>query len=144
MKKQHEDYIEGMAKALWACECAAACEDVGKPMRGQIMDQIGKPPTLAYKLAHLLRDAVETINGLPIEDILHRAGEAARCDLTAELRETWGHYAAMASMGHGVSWEDTYPGYGYKNTHYAEHASCYLEPTARRWAIRTFGKPIKS
>ena len=99
------EILNGMAKAFFTSAYADLMDDLGSPMQGEIMDQL---PTeidpAAITAAKTLYKEFEANLGLKLDDAyvkLHGIDMMPDQD-----PETFGHYAAMQAMGHGVGlWE---------------------------------------
>lgn len=106
---------KGMARALFVCAWVTAKEELGTnfPPRTEYMDVAPATPLLAVFSAYRLAGAVEQANGMNLLALLHKAAKADGIHGTstldspsADYAESFGHYLAMESMGHGVSWFD--------------------------------------
>ncbi|MNC35321.1 hypothetical protein D3C76_165360 [compost metagenome] len=94
----HELIKKGMARAFFGSAYADMADDCGKPLRGEIMDQLPAViDSAALHAADTLAFQLEMMHGQPVAK-LFEANNATN-ELTAQ---EWGHYAAMQSMGHGV------------------------------------------
>jgi hypothetical protein len=113
---------DAMVRAFFASAWADAVEDAGDsfPPGSDIMDLLPKEADPAsIEAGGTLLAAMENQFGKPIADLLWDAqgeAEANGYDLTPE---TFGHYAAMEAMGHGVGlfdygvkWDIPYVGFG--------------------------------
>lgn len=98
-----DDFLEGAAKAFF---CTAYADYCARPGGGK--DWINFiPDTLpgnAYALAGELWAGLTTSNDVGVYSL---ALQAQGADETPDLDASeFGHYLAMAAMGHGVSWFD--------------------------------------
>ena len=99
MNTAKESILRGMARAFFASAWADQADECGESLRGEILDQIPADfDPAAIRAADTLLKDIESLHG-PIESVY----ESNRGGLDWI---TWGHYAAMQAMGHGVGlWE---------------------------------------
>lgn len=111
----NNNILQGMAKAFFASAYADMAEEAGKPLRGEIMEQlpeeidpaaIGAAKALYMDFERALHSAHgenDLLDGdfVDGDGVRHMPG-----DTIEERRQAFGHYAAMQAMGHGVGlWE---------------------------------------
>jgi len=104
--------INAMARALFVQAYADQQEEAGRkvPPRTDWMDIAPKTPAAVVSEAYRLAGMIEQLNKA---SILALFAAARRCDGIQGVAEnlpayanSFGHYAAMGSLGHGVSWTD--------------------------------------
>lgn len=111
------EIIEAAARAVYVQAWASYMEESGGHIEHGIdlMDQAPRTPTAAKKWARELIKTMEKFNGKKIERMYVAA---AKMPLEhswekAATPEDFGHYTAMESLGHGVSWDDSHPFHGF-------------------------------
>lgn len=103
---------ESMAKAFFAAAWADWQDKYGDGvgMGVEIMDVIpDEYPQSAYDAADKLITGMEKINGMSIERIFEICRDEPGDHRGEPDEDEFGHYMAMQSMGHGVSWDDNHP-----------------------------------
>jgi len=122
--------IDGMARALYTEAYASAIEehDIAGNAAGpgeDWMDVAPSTPDYAHDAALRLSGRIEERNGMSLVCLIYQAAKADGIDTDAEPKdqdspywhearesrhcsyaEAFGHYLAMASVGHGVCWFD--------------------------------------
>jgi hypothetical protein len=105
--------IDGMARALFVQAYADAVEqgeiDVAAACMGQDwMDIAPETPKYAYNQAWRLLGKIEELNKSSIHSLHYQAYKADGINYyhDEEYARLFGHYLAMQSLGHGVSWFD--------------------------------------
>lgn len=109
-----ETIINAAARALYVCAYADAVENgeiegEEASMGADWMDVAPETPQDAILEAAELIGRIVQLNGMCIEAIGYQAAKADGLDgstCTDEYWDTFGHYLAMQSLGHGVSWFD--------------------------------------
>lgn len=155
----HEHEVEaGMARALWVTSYAdyvdelraagaskAEVEKMGFAVAGAGEDWANvAPPTPpdATAAAHKLLDAyVQRNNVREVTDILAAAARADGAELAEEYAESFGHYLAMMSLGHGVSWFDDHARFELAQVHaeaFFDGKHLYWEIDTRAWPSRRY------
>ena len=117
------------ARAFFASAWADMVEENGATLRGEIMDQM--PELLdpaAIHAARTLRMDIERTNGKTIDEMMVLIVRDGAGDRINDA-ETFGHYAAMQAMGHGVGLYDALGCdiHGAIKVPYVEFGSCSLE-----------------
>lgn len=96
--------LTGIAKAIFATAWADQQEEQGNSLSGQeIMDVMPEVPVEAkFKAKEILQD-IEQANHKSINELFQ---DACKADGGECNPEEFGHYLAMQTLGHGVSWFD--------------------------------------
>jgi hypothetical protein len=108
-----EDIIEGMARALFVTAWADYEEEEGRTYPGEdLMDVAPATPQEAVDAAEELYDTIESKSKINLNTFTPPGFDEGEWSglLAVEL----GHYLAMESLGHGVSWSDDYNDHGLK------------------------------
>ena len=111
----NQNILKGMALAFFASAYADQADEAGKPLRGEIMDQL--PDEIDHAAIHAAKTLYiqferafnefhgewESLDG----DYIRTYGiEKMWGNSQKENEQLFGHYAAMQAMGHGVGlWE---------------------------------------
>lgn len=108
----HDEIMEHMARAFFACAWADWCDEYGPGTQGNGVDVMDEMPDevdpSATAAAKDLAEALEKQHGIPLAMIFRRAVALSGSDGDREKTpEMFGHYAAMGAMGHGVSLHDS-------------------------------------
>ena len=111
------DVEDGMAKAMFAVAWADMVEERGGSLTGEIMNLIPEVDPAAEKKTEELVKEIEELNGRKMEEIVDDMYVREGVDPEsgpAELEESFGHYLAMQSLGHGVAWSDDHEDHNLK------------------------------
>ena len=105
------EILQGMARALFVSTWADYEEERGRHHRGDLMDAAPATPSPARTAAKILAKKIEIMNhGKTVSDLYADALNAGAHDTRRGTDpQTFGHYIAMQSLGHGVSWFDDNP-----------------------------------
>jgi hypothetical protein len=104
---KNDPILTGTARTLFVIAWADRQEERGRHLQGELMDQAPKTPMSAYLGAARLIGKYEAMNGLEIYCLLREARRVDNdADYSEEYANDFGHYLAMMSLGHGVSWFD--------------------------------------
>ena len=126
MSNTIKEIKKGMALAFFACAYADQAEECGQPLRGEIMDQLPATiDTAAIHAADTLYFQFEQNLGLRLTDayvFIHGIE-----NMPGKEPQTFGHYAAMQSMGHGVGLWEYCPSQLHDKVPYIEFGSYSLE-----------------
>jgi hypothetical protein len=124
--------IDGIARALFVCAWADKQERLAEMGRkhsnpgpgGDWMDIAPKTPRAARDEALRLVGRLEQLNGAHVLCLLAYAAKADGMnpyaddfDYPADYARLFGHYVAMQSIGHGVSWFDDHAQFDLKTPH---------------------------
>jgi hypothetical protein len=124
MKKDVDEFVEGAARAYWVTAWADHMEEQGESLgSGDLMDLAPPTPLSAYVAAGELIGSLTCANKVHWAVLAARAAEADGYDYdpTEIDLEEFGHYLAMQSMGHGVSWFDDHAEFDIKIPHVEYH-----------------------
>lgn len=103
-------FVAGAARAMFVTAWADKQEERGHTYPGQeLMDVAPKTPRYAILRAWQLMGRMEAINnGYEIHALIAAARRADKLgeEFDEEYCRLFGHYYAMQSLGHGVSWFD--------------------------------------
>lgn len=107
-----ETILKHMALAFFATAYADAAEEAGKPLQGEIMNQLPRDvDTAAIHAADTLCKGIEEANHSDIVTLFDILCEYTNGDGDRpHTPEMFGHYAAMQAMGHGVGLTDAFGG----------------------------------
>jgi hypothetical protein len=111
--------IHGMARALFVDDWARQQEERGRrwPARADLMDLAPRTPPRAVLAAARLARRIEQLNNTTMAKLYDRAVAAPERHLSEPTARLFGHYLAMESLGHGVSWFDDHPEFPLKLPH---------------------------
>lgn len=108
--------IDGMARAIWVTSWADWVGNLSRAERRErglpslsgveISSVAPDTPATAEEAAQDLYVLVQRANGKTPGELFEQACGADGCDFNDENAELFGHYLAMQSMDHGVSWFD--------------------------------------
>lgn len=102
--------VEAMARTLHVDNWARREEERGRTYPGMdLMDVAPKTPRAAEHAARQLATRIEELNGQTLERLYRRAVTARGIHREEPTQRLFGHYLAMESLGHGVSWFDDHP-----------------------------------
>lgn len=123
-----ETIIHHAALAFFACAYADHCEEIGDPLRGEIMNQLPELPDCATQVAaELVRVLVAENPMFPDLDSLFAYAVDAHNGDRAPTAENFGHYLAMQAMGHGVGLGDAFGDAVYETLVVPHFDGVYLE-----------------
>lgn len=111
------EILAGMERALWVTSWADWVENLSKEERKQhgvpvslsgldFSKAATEAPPSALLAAQDLYLLIERANGKTPGELFQKACEVDGCEWDDENAETFGHYLAMQSLKHGVSWFD--------------------------------------
>ena len=118
---------KGIARALFVTAWADEMEEQGRsfPPQTELMSVAPSTPTVAIKEAWRLTGALENENKMGILPLIYQAAKADGLDMETmpksqklEYASDFGHYLAMESLGHGVSWFDNHASFDLKHPYY--------------------------
>lgn len=114
--KLRDTIIHGMARALFVDNWAMGEEERGRrwPPGSDLMDLAPRTPSRAVLKAARLARRIEQGNRATLPQIYDRALAAPGRHLREPTPCDFGHYLAMQSLGHGVSWFDDHPSFPLK------------------------------
>ena len=108
-----DEFVEAAARAMFVSAWADAMEEAGESFSGvELMDVAPETPLEAEKAARELARAIEATNDAQLKELWLQAATASGRHLSEPTVEDFGHYSAMAALGHGVAWEDDHPDVG--------------------------------
>jgi hypothetical protein len=117
-----EEFLSAAAAALWGATWASEAEEQGENLGGvDVMDVMPPVPKQAAMAAAELMGAYEYVNKTAINRLWVKAATAPGKHYDGPTVELFGHYLAMAAMGHGVSWFDDHPNVPMKVPHMEFH-----------------------
>lgn len=105
-----EEFEMHAARAFFASAWADACDETGPGIGSGVEIMEAMPDTIdpaAINAARTLRMDIERINGASVARLMRRIEKIADGDRPATM-ESFGHYAAMQAMGHGVGLYDAF------------------------------------
>jgi hypothetical protein len=116
-KEVRAEILRGMARALFVDDWARREEDraerTGKRLRWagkDLMDLAPRTSAHAKKAALALAQQIRKLNhNTPVEDLFWIAATTPGKHGRRAYATDFGHYLAMQSLGHGVSWFDDHP-----------------------------------
>lgn len=106
---------DGMASAFFATAWADMVEEEGMDVNlsgEEITNIMPEIDPSAEASAEKLYKRIEKDNGRSMERIVEEMYMREGGDEDYEFEELFGHYLAMESMGHGVSWSDDHAHHG--------------------------------
>lgn len=124
--------VNSMARTLFVDQWANEEEEQGRCYSGQnLMDVAPETPSEYRDEALRLVGHMEAANGMAFVCLAYKAFVADGLTtyedddgwdkVTDDVLEEFGHYVAMASLGHGVCWEDDRADAGIEYPHFCTH-----------------------
>lgn len=104
-----DEFVDAAARAMWVSSWASAAEEQGESFGGDLMDVAPPTPDEAIEAAEVFATRLARVNEVDIDRLWVRAAHAPGKHYREPTVEDFGHYLAMASLGHGVSWFDDHP-----------------------------------
>jgi hypothetical protein len=124
-----DEILKHMARAFFATAWADWADSYGPGTQGNGVDVMDEMPDeidpAARHAAGQLTERLESLHGKRLEEIFEEAVALSGDDGDRpKTPEMFGHYAAMGSMGHGVS---LYDALGRKAAEFVNTSACYME-----------------